>query len=416
MIVMIDLSKTVGTLLERLEQIRVDRPSAGTKYRLMGIALDIGELTQQMKDEVLEKVSREIVLDADADIDYGEMSQHILTKELEENAVQDEIRVQQGVVNQALAALSDMMDKIATQLTRHRHDEEYAKLYETEYRRYMTSSAARRSRQTFEEWRDNECGGHPSQEDIEDYRLEKVLQLFNKGVFDAQVEHIQRAKRYPGELDFDLPGDQTKISKTVFHHYAALRRIVDFKDGSLVVNPASAGRHFYVNRHNENAKAHRTAFLKYMHKVDMAQQELRNLAARAESARLEEAEEVLNLFAPAKHLKLLLQEEWFAVLTTDDKRYNGAWAECFVDALMASAWGEQIARDWAVKDKRLTLKCMIVGMLKDAGVLRGSYSQIAKLLNMDGENADTLAKYLGLGKKQAYADWITEYTNPALSD
>ena len=55
-------------------------------------------------------------------------------------------------------------------------------------------------------------------------------------------------------------------------------------------------------------------------------------------------------------------------------------------------------------------------MLKDAGVLRGSYSQIAKLLNMDGENADTLAKYLGLGKKQAYADWITEYTNPALSD
>lgn len=114
---MIDLSKIVDALLERLEQVRIERPSAGTKYRLMGIALDIGELTQQMKDEVLEKVSREIVLDADADIDYDEMSQQILTKELEENAVQDEIRVQQGVVNQALAALSDMMDKIAAQLT-----------------------------------------------------------------------------------------------------------------------------------------------------------------------------------------------------------------------------------------------------------------------------------------------------------
>ena len=185
--------------------------------------------------------------------------------------------MQQGVVNQALAALSDMMDKIATQLTRHRHDEEYAKLYETEYRRYMTSGAARRSRQTFEEWRDNECGGHPSREDIEDYRLEKVLQMFGKGVFDAQVEHIQRARRYPGELDFDQLEDDNKLKKTAHRHYSILRRIVDFEDGCLVVNPASTGRYFYAHRHDDNAKAHRTAFLKYMHKVELSQQELRKL-------------------------------------------------------------------------------------------------------------------------------------------
>ena len=51
-----------------------------------------------------------------------------------------------------------------------------------------------------------------------------------------------------------------------------------------------------------------------------------------------------------------------------------------------------------------------------ARVLRGSYNQIAKLLDMDGENPATLAKYLGMGKKQPYADWIVGYVQGASSD
>lgn len=126
-------------------------------------------------------------------------------------------------------------------------------------------------------------------------------------------------------------------------------------------------------------------------------------------------EQTYSIEPPKINLQRLLKQEWFAKFRTKEE-YNEGWTDAFIDALMVSEWGEQIARDWTVKDKRLSLKCMIVGVLMDAGVLRGSYSQIAKLLNMDGENADTLAKYLGLGKKQAYADWIAEYTNPALSD
>lgn len=126
-------------------------------------------------------------------------------------------------------------------------------------------------------------------------------------------------------------------------------------------------------------------------------------------------EQTYSIESPKINLQRLLREDWFTELRTKEE-YDEEWTNAFIDALMASEWGEQIARDWTVKDKRLTLKCMIVGRLKDAGVLRGNYSQIAKLLNMDGENVDTLAKYLGLGKKQAYADWIMEYINPDLSD
>ena len=62
-----------------------------------------------------------------------------------------------------------------------------------------------------------------------------------------------------------------------------------------------------------------------------------------------------------------------------------------------------------MKEKRLTLKCMVVGVLKDVGVLKGSYNQIAKLMDMNEENPATLAKYMGLGKKQAFAEWIEGY-------
>jgi hypothetical protein len=134
--------------------------------------------------------------------------------------------------------------------------------------------------------------------------------------------------------------------------------------------------------------------------------------AAQEASTTQEAEQ-LNFFAPSKHLKLLLAEEWFAVLTSKEECYTPQWTEQFVEALLHSEWGEQIARDWAVKDKRLTLKCMLIGALKDAGVLRGSYNQIAKLLDMDGENPATLAKYLGMGKKQPFAEWVVGYVKAA---
>ena len=134
------------------------------------------------------------------------------------------------------------------------------------------------------------------------------------------------------------------------------------------------------------------------------------MEAQAEADRAaHEDKEVLNYFAPTKHLKVLLKAEWFGMLTTDDKKYDAAWCDRFVDGLMASEHRDHIAGEWAVTDKRLKLKCMVIGGLKDAGVLRGSYNSIAKLLDIDDENAETLAKYMGLGKKQPYADWISDY-------
>ena len=403
---MFDYKNLFEALFEKVERMRTERPTAGTRYRLMGLAADVTETTEMMTQEVLERVTKEVVLDADTDIDYTETGERVQAMVL--TAPNDDLQEATQAVNDALGVLSDVLTQIASQLERRHKDEAYARLYDQEKRRYLSSGTPRRVRQTFEDWLYDVCNGSPCMDDINAYVTEKLVHMFEKGVFDSKVEHIQRATRYPAEFDFSLLDDDHKLKKSIHKHYSELRKLVDYCDGFLVVNPVKVGRHFYTNRKEENARGHRNAFLKYMHKITLAQEERRKLL-EAEATRKEDSENVLNYFAPAKNLKVLLTEEWFGMLTADEKRFTTKWLHGFVDALMASEWRDQIASDWTVADKRLGLKCMIIGLLKDAGVIRGSYNSIGKLLDMDNENPATLAKYMGMGKKQPYAEWIADY-------
>ncbi len=120
--------------------------------------------------------------------------------------------------------------------------------------------------------------------------------------------------------------------------------------------------------------------------------------------------EGLNYFAPGKNLKMLLSESWFKELRTDE-RYDTAWTEGFIDALMASEWRDEIARDWSVngiRNKRNQIKGHVVGLLKDAQVLKGSYDSIAREAGVTDE-ARLFARYMSDGKKQRYADWVKDY-------
>ena len=74
---------------------------------------------------------------------------------------------------------------------------------------------------------------------------------------------------------------------------------------------------------------------------------------------------------------------------------------------MESPHKEQLAEDWSVPSKRMTIVCCIIGVLKEVGVFKGKYQQLANLLK--GENSRTLSNYIGKGKKHAILDWTKEY-------
>lgn len=432
-----DVNNILTRLFARLAGYREERPSAGTKYRLMGLAADIIEVTETLQREVLDVVSHEAVLDADADTDFAALSVEVLTMELEDKAdADDDIRKQTLLANEALGELSNVLSQIDVQLNRHHKDEEYVRLYESERRRYMNSGSSGRARQKFEEWRDIE-DGHPQQEQIADFIVEKLLHMFERNALAAGVDHILRAKRFPGEVDFEQVTISQKITKTVYHHYAALRKIVDYEDGYLVIDPVRVGKYFYLNRHEENAKTHRSAFLNYMHKIELAQDEMRRLqeelrrleeeAARrqAEAAlrqkkggrRLAQNAEPLNYFAPTKNLQELLRQPWFKALRTDE-RFNQQWTDDFVSALMASEYKDGIAQDWAIQGKRrkvTQIKGYIVGLLSDAGVLKGSYDSIAARIGLT-DDPRSFSRYMSQGKKQPFAAWVSDYVSGPIKE
>ena len=121
-------------------------------------------------------------------------------------------------------------------------------------------------------------------------------------------------------------------------------------------------------------------------------------------------EECINYFAPTKNLQELLKQDWFKELRTKDE-YNETWTDAFIGALMESEWKHRIATDWAVQGgrKKITqIKGYIVGLLKDAGVLKGSYDSISNNLGIT-EDPRTFSRYMCNGKKQPYSEWIKDY-------
>ncbi len=337
-----DYKDILTGVAERLSCLRGERLSAGTKYRLMGMAADIAEVAETLSAEVLERVRHEAVLDVDADTDFDQLAEEVLSWEL--TVAGDDLQELTLQVNSALGSLSEVLAEISSQLDRRHKDDEYARLYEQEKRRYLSSGTPRRVRQTFDDWVYDVCNGSPTMEDIIDYVTEKQVHMFEKGVFNSKVEHIQRASRYPDEFDFSLLDDDHKLKKTVHKHYSEFRKLVDYSDGCLVVNPVKVGRHFYANRKEENAKSHRNAFLKYMHKISLAQELYRKLqAAQSESADGGLLPDVLATGLAMKYWRRLQQagfvDEHYQLSPATTRKQAMYIADVFSDKLqMRSKW------------------------------------------------------------------------------
>lgn len=117
----------------------------------------------------------------------------------------------------------------------------------------------------------------------------------------------------------------------------------------------------------------------------------------------------LNCFAPTKHLKLLLQEEWFEIHRVDD-RYDRQWTDDFVSALMDSEYKDYIATEWGRNNRQDFIRGCVVGLLRESGVIKGSMDSIARSAGVC-DNYRTFSKYMGQCRQQPYADWVKNYVN-----
>lgn len=144
-----------------------------------------------------------------------------------------------------------------------------------------------------------------------------------------------------------------------------------------------------------------------------------------ESSDKDVTEEEPNLLAPKIRLQQLLKQLWFTE-TRSNEKYDSEWTDAFVEALMGSEYGEEIARDWAwnidkERNRHIEIKGYVLGLLKDAGVLKETKRKIAKKIveeQNEGLTEDVFKKKIGnlsrnmysdTAGKQPYADWVKKY-------
>lgn len=272
-------------LTKRISGLKDRRPSAGRWHTVMGIAADVEEMVTMLKGDVVVKVSREIVLDADEGIDYAELGDTFLSLLPVEllKATADEAAAMQRL-NESVEELAALLQKITYLLDRHHADEEYIKLYEGELKKYLRYYGPT-TRREYVKFSEGECLGTPTMEELENYRSEKLMHLFDSGIFSESVGHRRSARHYPDEIVLPVPGPTSDINeKDVHKHYFCLHKICDYKDGCLVVNPSKVGHFFFAHRNDKKAKECRTAFLKYMMKIDLAQQDMTALRVAEKNA------------------------------------------------------------------------------------------------------------------------------------
>lgn len=405
----LDFKNGLPELFEEAGRVRMEPPSTGTKFRLAGLASDAAEVAGRLRSEVLEKARKEVSLDVDH-VDYGELSEQVLGLMLEAPAgCDDELSDQVLQVNEALEGLSSVLADIADELSRHLTIEEYERLCHEETKRYSNTGAGRRERKTYLEWREKECYGTPDMEALLEYRFDKLLSMFDSGVFAAEVSHMRSTRKHPGEIDFETIEDPEQRRRS-YRNYHALRKLMDYNDGLLTVNAYHMGHHFFTTKDEPNAKSRRNLLLKYVKKIELAQEDMLRLRAEEAEGRKSKGDEP-NLFAPAKNLKELLRQPWFKKLRTNPT-YNETWTDGLVNALMASEWGKSIAKDWAAKgtrNKRTQIRGYIIGLLADAGVLKGSNDAIAQEVNLADVPPRSFSRYMGMGKRQPYAAVVHDY-------
>lgn len=277
-----EYNNIITELIITLSGLKEKRPSAGRRLLMQSIIADIEELCAMLKTDVLERVSREIWLEADEGIDYAplaEQLQTLLPVELVKASADEENAV--GDLNQAVEALADLLFSIADALDRHHSNEDYLKLYEDQMKLFGKFRHRNKAIQSYRRWCEKDCLGSPTIEDLEEYRSVRLMKLFRTGIYKERVSTMTRGKHYDNEVVFQVPEDDKVLSqKDVHKHYYCLRKMCEYEDHQLKVVPLQVGIYFYTHRKDENAKEHRKAFLKYMTKVEMAQQQMMEMRKR----------------------------------------------------------------------------------------------------------------------------------------
>ncbi|MBR4923193.1 MAG: hypothetical protein IKY99_06195 [Bacteroidaceae bacterium] len=272
--------------------------------------------------------------------------------------------------------------------------EDGEKLYKEEEWRFGLSEAAKVATD-FKRWKcDCEDDHEIILKRIEGKKLTELKTFFDSGFLGCKIEQ-------QCEMDFSVYRDEVDMERlksisedmNVEAHYSALREFFHYRNGVLVPRKDKIGKYFFKHR-KEVGRAHRAACFRLVRMLSLIEEEKKP----------KQPKEELNY----EGIKIAMLRTYFPKCADAlCKGFDAGWLGGYMNALMESEFREGLARNWAVGNKRVIIACLIIGALKEAQVLEGNYSNIARMI--DEANARTLAKYIGQAKRNAITEWTKEY-------
>jgi len=120
----------------------------------------------------------------------------------------------------------------------------------------------------------------------------------------------------------------------------------------------------------------------------------------------------LNDFAPGIITKQILKLPNVLALVTDRQKYTAEWIDKFVDDLLASEYGDGIAKDWQNIRKRDKIPALIAGTLVKAGVFPDNKALLARTIRKGYDfhvSTNSYSAYMCKTEEQPYLDWVLDY-------
>jgi len=228
--------------------------------------------------------------------------------------------------------------------------------------------------------------------------LNNVLSISNEEIEAVDVAKVLKAL----DPHYEVPDNLKEL-------WAKLKKFIELKENVMLVLKRGLIRKHVLKHFNELNGDHFCALFRLEKLLTLIHQDMIKMKPKL-AQYLNKADDA-NTFGIVNSLTRLMQQDWFKDFRTDTK-YDHAWIEKFVSALLASEHQQELLAIWQDADKRLTLKGNIIGCLNKAGIIDGSDLSIAAAI-MQGQEKDnkTFASYMGRGRKRPFFDWICGYVN-----
>ena len=261
----------------------------------------------------------------------------------------------------------------------------------------------------FEKWRDNQI----------DYNFQCMFEMQVQAYVEFLDSGALSEAESPSYGDIDAV-DEEKLHKLLSpdkkkpeqlkYLWAKLKKFIEVKENVLII-PKNECIRKYIIKHIDNITSeHFRALFRLNYLTKRIHEDM--VKERPELKKYLDTNDDSDIFGIMNALTRMCQQQWFKDRRTD-KKYDDAWIGSFFSALLHSEHRATLLELWQDADKRQTLKGVIIGCLKNAGVIDDSDLKIAKdYINGSFRENKTFSTYIGRCNRREYKGiktWISDY-------